>query len=47
MLQALALSDGSGCVVVNDGIGTADLLVPEPVAIGLHGARFAWCAAPW
>jgi hypothetical protein len=31
-------ADGSGYVVVNDGIGTADLLVPEPASMTLLGA---------
>jgi hypothetical protein len=31
-------ADGSGYVLVNNGIGTADLLVPEPATIGLLGA---------
>ena len=30
-------ADGSGYVLVNDGIGTADLGVPEPATIGLLG----------
>ena len=31
-------ADGSGYVVVNDGIGTADLLVPEPASMTLLSA---------
>jgi hypothetical protein len=31
-------ADGSNYVVVNDGIGTADLLVPEPASMTLLGA---------
>ena len=31
-------ADGSSYVVVNDGIGAADLLVPEPASITLLGA---------
>ena len=30
-------ADGSGYVVVNDGIGAADLLVPEPASTTLLG----------
>jgi hypothetical protein len=36
--QAPFFADGSGYVVVNDGIGTADLLVPEPASMTLLGA---------
>jgi hypothetical protein len=36
--QAPSFADGSNYVVVNDGIGTADLLVPEPASMTLLGA---------
>ena len=32
------IADGSGYVVVNDGIGAADLLVPEPTSFLLLGS---------
>jgi hypothetical protein len=38
--QAPSFADGSNYVVVNDGIGTADLLVPEPASLTLLGAGF-------
>jgi hypothetical protein len=36
--QAPSFADGSNYVLVNDGIGTADLLVPEPASMTLLGA---------
>jgi hypothetical protein len=36
--QAPSFADGTNYVVVNDGIGTADFIVPEPASIGLLGA---------
>jgi hypothetical protein len=43
--QAPFFADGSGHVVVNDGIGAADLVVPEPASMTLLGAGLFALAA--